>query len=101
MALLIGITTVLFPVLKYAVLFNGTLHLIPVRDSVQKVFSQLDKWSMIEVFILALIIMGIKSNSGFVSITMESGAYFLAVSVISRMFTSFYVSDEHTYVRVK
>lgn len=92
MALLIGITTVLFPVVKYAVLVNGTLHLVPVRDSVQKVFSQLDKWSMIEVFVLALIIIGIKSNSGFVSITMESGAYFLAVSVISRMVTSIYIS---------
>lgn len=60
-----------------------------------KIFSQLDKWSMIEVFILALIVIGIKSGTNFVSVSMKSGAYFLAASVIIRMVLTTYIANRH------
>ena len=96
MVAIIGITTLIFPIFKYLDMVNRILCIIPVNEFYEKVMAQLDKWSMIEVFVIALVILSVKTNSSFMSMTVESGVYFLAASVIIRMLISSYMGFNKT-----
>ena len=91
MVTIIGVTTIIFPVFKYVDLINRILEVIPVTEFYEKLMSQLDKWSMIEVFVIALVILSIKTNSNFMSLSIKSGVYFLCLSVLVRMGISSYL----------
>ncbi len=92
MVAVIGITTLVFPVYKYLDMLNRILGFIPVSEFYEKVIAQLDKWSMLEVFVIALVILSVKTNSSFMSMSVKSGVYFLAASVIVRMLISSYMA---------
>ena len=96
MVAIIGITTLVFPIFKYLDMVNRILCIIPVNEFYEKVMAQLDKWSMIEVFVIALVILSVKTNSSFMSMSVKSGVYFLAASVIIRMLISSYMGFNKT-----
>jgi len=85
MAFVILITTLVFPLIKYVDLTNRILSIVPISARVHSILSHLDKWSMTEVFVVALVILTVKMNSNFMSMEIRSGVTFLTLSIIIRM----------------
>jgi len=79
----IFIFTIVLPIIKY-------LELI-FRISTQKkssFLSKLDKWSMIDVFLVALLLLNFKMDSNIIIMNIKIGTQFIAISVILRMITA-------------
>lgn len=77
--------TIIFPILKYLELFNRVTRLIPLSPRVSIALEYLDKWSMLDVFIVALLLMNYKMDSQVIAMKLKAGTSFLALSIISRM----------------
>lgn len=81
--------TIIIPMLKYIFL---SLAIFNVRFKSQQAFmitlDVLNKWSMLDVFVVALIIMNMKFNSKFIISNMKSGAGWFAASVLLLMVCS-------------
>lgn len=91
LALVILIFTIIFPMLKYIDLgirlfFND---LIPKR--LVSVLKALDKWSMLDVFLVALLIMNFKLDTSMIAMKLEIGTTCIAIAVVLRMLTSHFI----------
>jgi len=85
LGIIILVFTVIFPIFKYLELINRFTRLIPTNSKIQKFLSYTDKWSMLDVFIVALLIMNYKMDSEIVSMQIKIGTTFLAGSILLRM----------------
>lgn len=89
LASLIFFFTIVFPIIKFIHL-GASLFYPPFKK--MKLFSLShyisDKWSMLDVFIIALLIFHIKMNSNVVVTTLKPGTTFLALSIILRMLSN-------------
>jgi uncharacterized paraquat-inducible protein A len=92
MAFVIFITTLVFPLIKYVDLANRILNVVPIPEKLKSILSHVDKWSMTEVFIVALVILTVKMNSNFMSMEIRSGVTFLTLSIILRMVAVYILS---------
>lgn len=89
LALVILFFTFIFPVFKYLELLNRIFGLIPVNNrKIQKSLESLDKWSMLDVFIVALLILNYKIDSRIIVMEIKVGTTFFASSIILRMICS-------------
>jgi uncharacterized paraquat-inducible protein A len=77
---IIFVFTVLFPVLKYIELSMGMFS-----DKSMKFSADLDKWNMLDVFIVAMLLLNFKMNSSFIVMELRIGTTYLAISVILRI----------------
>jgi uncharacterized paraquat-inducible protein A len=62
-----------------------------IRINTQKktsFLSKLDKWSMIDVFLVALLLLNFKMDSNVIVMKLKTGTQFIAISVILRMITA-------------
>lgn len=80
---IIFIFTIILPIIKY-------LELAVRIKSHKKstFFSKLDKWSMIDVFLVALLLLNFKMDSNVIVMKLKLGTQFIAISVILRMVTA-------------
>lgn len=85
LAILIALFTFVLPVIKYVDLFSKYLSLQIWPKAFSGVLEMLDKWSMLDVFIVAQIIVVFKFSTKFVEVDLESGTVCLAVSIFLRM----------------
>jgi paraquat-inducible protein A len=85
LAMVILVFTIVLPIAKYVEL----LYRITVPNHYQKGYSKLlqalDKWSMLDVFVIALLIMNFKMNSLIIVMDLMSGTTYLAISIVLRM----------------
>lgn len=89
LAVIIFFFTILFPVLKFFHLGGILFYPQLLRFKIFHITKYLaDKWSMLDVFIIALVIFHIKMNSQIVVTSMEIGTTFLAISILFRMMSS-------------
>lgn len=92
---LILVFTFIFPILKY--LFIG-FRLINVQFGQTKWVATLveivNKWAMLDVFVVALIIVNMKFNTLIISASIEIGTTFFAISVLLLMIAS-YILRKH------
>lgn len=88
LASVILIFTFLFPILKYADLSIRLLKPGLFPASVSKVLKLLDRWSMLDVFIVAVLLLNAKLDSSLIVMTVKQGTTFIALSVILRMVAS-------------
>jgi len=83
LALLIFVFAMLLPLLKYADLLG---RIVP---SVRKVLRQVphlpDKWSMLDVFLVAVLIVNFKVSTSFISVEVGPGVTWFAASIVFRM----------------
>ena len=79
---LILVFTFIFPTLKYIVL--GASFFIKF-NSVQKLLDVISKWSMLDVYIVAILIVNFKMDSKIISMRIESGLFFFSASVLLSM----------------
>jgi uncharacterized paraquat-inducible protein A len=80
--------TIIFPTFKYLDLLNRYLKIIPVKPRLSRILALTDKWSMLDVFIIALLIMNYKVDSSLVTMDIRIGTTFFAISIILRMLVS-------------
>lgn len=90
--LLLLLFTIIMPILKYVFLL---LAIFNVRFKTQKAFmivlDVVNKWSMLDVFVVALLILNMKFGSKVIISNLANGATYFAVSVVLLMACSFFI----------
>ena len=81
-ASIILVFTFLFPILKYIEL---ALRLGTGRQFLK--LQSVDKWNMIDVFLVAMLLLNFKMNSRFIVMRLEMGTNFIALAVLTRLVT--------------
>lgn len=83
LASIIFIFTIVLPIIKYLELT------VRIKSQKKSTFlSKLDKWSMIDVFLVALLLLNFKMDSNVIVMKLKIGTQFIAISVILRMITA-------------
>lgn len=82
---IIFLFTIILPVFKYVEIGNRIFVLIRLPAKLDRLLHLLDKWSMLDVFIIALLILNFKMNSTILVMQIKVGTLFLAISIIVRM----------------
>ncbi len=98
LALVILIFTIVFPLLKYVDLALRLFSPKALPQRLVQTLSNLDKWSMIDVFLVALLILNFKLTTSFISMELKLGTTFIALSVVFRMLASHFI--EKRYVNI-
>ena len=82
---IIFIFTIVLPIIKYFDLFNRLLNWIHFPPKVSHFLHKIDKWSMIDVFLVALLLLNFKMDSNIIVMRLKMGTTFIALSVVFRM----------------
>jgi uncharacterized paraquat-inducible protein A len=89
LAAIIFLFTVMLPVVKYIDLITK----IFVREMrYGKFLQQLDKWSMLDVFLVALLLLNFKMDSNIIVMQLKIGTTFITLSVILRMIAIHFIN---------
>lgn len=88
--------TILFPVSKYLALGVVLTQRDPARSRWLTWIKNLGQWSMGDVFVVALVVVIVRINSGFanVEVGVRPGLYVFAASVLTSMFVSTFLASE-------
>jgi uncharacterized paraquat-inducible protein A len=81
-SLIILVFTFILPISKY---FELALRIITGKKYL--VLQSVDKWNMIDVFLVAMLLLNFKMNSNFIVMRLEEGTNFIALAVITRLVT--------------
>ena len=77
--------SILLPIFEFFVLFSRILGVFNVSKNAKIVFHLLDKWSMLDVFLVALLLLNFKMNSSIIVMKIQIGTTYIAISVVLRM----------------
>ena len=91
---LIFIFAFVLPIVKYIEIAIRFVRPGIITKKVSRILHKLDKWSMLDVFIAAVLILNFKMNSNIVVMELKSGTTFLALSVVLRMLVVSFWTDE-------
>lgn len=96
--ILLLVFTIIMPILKYIFLL---LAIFNVRFKKQKAFmialDMINKWSMLDVFVVALVILNMKFGSKVIISNLKNGTTYFAISVVLLMACSFLL--KYTFVK--
>lgn len=82
--------TVIFPILKYLFLFLTLAgRQFPRHGYISTALEIINKWSMLDVFIVAVLLLNLKFDSTIIVSRLESGTTLFAISVVLLMTASF------------
>ncbi len=82
--------TIIFPIIKYIFLFLTLLgQKMPRHGAVATALEIINKWSMLDVFVVAVLILNMKFDSDIIVSKLEAGTTLFAVSVLLLMTSSF------------
>ncbi len=88
--LLLLFFTIIFPIIKYIFLFLTLLgRKTPRHGAVATALEIINKWSMLDVFVVAVLILNMKFDSDIIVSKLEAGTTLFAVSVLLLMTSSF------------
>lgn len=79
-AFIILLFTFILPIYKYAEVLVKKLIL---RKEV--ISTNIDKWNMLDVFLVALLLLNFKMNDAFIVMKLEVGTIFIALAVLTRI----------------
>ena len=78
--------TLVFPSLKFVFLFWGVLSKpTPFGKKVNKVLSTIGKYSMLDVFVVALLLLNLKFDSDILDMQVRIGVVYFAISIVLTM----------------
>ena len=80
---IILVFTFIIPATKYIELIFRTIS----NKESSKATQHLDKWNMLDVFLVALLLLNFKMNSNFIVMELRMGTTFIALAVIFRILT--------------
>jgi len=88
--LLLLFFTIIFPILKYIFLLLTLLgQRFPRHHYISTILEIINKWSMLDVFVVAVLILNMKFDSTIIISKLESGTTLFAISVVLLMASSF------------
>ena len=88
--LLLLFFTIIFPIIKYVFLFLTLLgRKLPRQGAVATALEIINKWSMLDVFVVAVLILNMKFDSSIIVSKLEIGTTLFAISVLLLMTSSF------------
>jgi paraquat-inducible protein A len=76
---LVLIFTLVFPATKYVFLI---LNRLLSKQWMASLLSKITKWSMLDVFVVAVMLLAFKMDSGIIQFKIEVGTYYIAISVL-------------------
>jgi len=82
LASVILLFTFIIPLIKYIELIFKI-----ILNKTSKISHHMDKWNMLDVFLVALLLLNFKMNSNFIVMELKIGTTFIALAVISRIIT--------------
>jgi paraquat-inducible protein A len=89
--------TIIFPVVKYIFLFVTLLGFHhPERRFLSTVLEIINKWAMLDVFVVALLILNMKFDSTIIVSKLQSGTTLFAISVVLMMVSS-YIAGKYSH----
>ena len=88
--LLLLFFTIIFPIIKYIFLFlTLSGRKMPRHTAIATALEIINKWSMLDVFVVAVLILNMKFGSAIIVYRLESGTTLFAISVLLLMTSSF------------
>ncbi|MDR2129746.1 MAG: paraquat-inducible protein A [Odoribacteraceae bacterium] len=90
LAIVILLFTFIIPVLKYVEL---TIRIS--RGKTSKTLQNLDKWNMLDVFLVALLLVNFKIQSNIMVMQLKIGTTFIALAVIFRILTITCIANDN------
>lgn len=82
--------TVIFPVIKYIFLFiTLTGRKIPKHKFLNTALEVINKWAMLDVFVVAVLILNMKFDSTIIVSKLEHGTTLFAISIVLMMICSY------------
>lgn len=88
--LLLLFFTIIFPVIKYIFLFLTLLgRKVPRHQFFSTALEIINKWAMLDVFVVAVLILNMKFDSTIIVSRLQSGTSLFAISVVLLMVCSF------------
>ncbi len=88
--LLLLFFTIIFPCIKYIFLFYTLSgRSLPAQGRIGTILEIINKWSMLDVFVVAVLILNMKFSSDIIITRLESGTSLFAVSIVLMMLSSF------------
>lgn len=83
--------TIIFPLLKFIAVFWGLLAApSKLAAGINHWFSILGKWSMLDVFVVALLLLNLKLDSDLLNMELRSGVVYFAISILLTMIVGTY-----------
>jgi uncharacterized paraquat-inducible protein A len=82
LAAVILVFTFIFPVFKYIELITRM-----ILNKTSQALQNLDKWNMLDVFLVALLLLNFKISSNIIVMQLKVGTTFIALAVIFRILT--------------
>ncbi len=87
-AAVILLFTFVLPIAKYLELLIRVITWRPIyNNKVRWWLQNIDKWNMLDVFVVALLLLNFKMQDGLMVMEMSLGSLFIALSVITRIIT--------------
>jgi uncharacterized paraquat-inducible protein A len=87
LAAVIVLFTFLVPIAEFAALFVRLF-----RNRTNRFLQHLDRWNMLDVFLVALLLLNFKMQSNIMVMQVKIGTTFIALSVIFRMWALMFIS---------
>lgn len=88
--LLLLFFTIIFPIIKYIFLFLTLLgRRLPRHQFFSTALEIINKWAMLDVFVVAVLILNMKFDSTIIVSRLQSGTSLFAISVVLLMVCSF------------
>lgn len=82
--------TIIFPIIKYIFLFFTLLgRKLPKHGAITTALEIINKWSMLDVFVVAVLILNLKFDTSFIVSKLGSGTTLFALSVVLLMTSSY------------
>ncbi|MCB0537476.1 MAG: paraquat-inducible protein A [Bacteroidetes bacterium] len=88
LSLIILLFTIILPIIKFIELTNRIHKFINIPKKINNFLHFIDKWSMLDVFLVALLLLNFKMDSNIIVMKLKIGTTFIALSVIIRMLSS-------------
>ncbi len=92
LAIIIFLFTIVLPIMKFFELLNRTFTILNVSKKINYFLHLIDKWSMLDVFLVALLLLNFKLDSNFIVMKLKIGTSFIAISIILRMFATILIN---------
>jgi len=88
LSIIILLFTIVLPIIKFFELLNRKYEFLKLKKKVSNFLHSIDKWSMLDVFLIAILLVNFKMDSSIIIMQVKIGTTFIAVSVILRMLSS-------------
>jgi paraquat-inducible protein A len=93
--ILLFIFSLVFPILKFIVVGIRLLNIsYPYKKGISNFLDSINKWAMLDVFVVALVIVNMKMDSIFIKTKLEIGTTFFALSIVLLMICTHLLSKQ-------